>query len=446
MSSGPNDWHPTVPVGPPSMEPPNATQALRVPPCGSLLDGTYRIEGILGSGGMGVVLLAEDERLRRKVAIKVIKPEFARRPRALERFLKEARTMATLRAQNVVQIFALGEYEELPYFVMEYVEGNTVDDWLLRHHEGGAPPHIDEAIGILEQVCRGITSIHEAGVIHADIKPGNVLIGSLFRVAVTDFGLVRDLGEKESQTIVAGTPAYIPPEVVLSSDPELQLTRGADVYGLGVMAYEMLTGRMPWVIETISELFDVHSMERAAALPSEVRRDLAPAFDPVIMRSIERDPARRFQSADEFRRALMAARETVARPSFPMRFVVADDDEDFLDLAAETLDFAFPGADIEKVSNGEAALAAIDRKPASLAVIDLDLPQMNGLELTAALRATSNARHMPILVVTGSGSADDWRLLSSLGADGYLMKPLDPYALVALARRTIGVSMFPPSR
>jgi serine/threonine-protein kinase len=114
---------------------------------------------------------------------------------------------------------------------------------------------------------------------------------------------------------------------------------------------------------------------------------------------------------------------------------VADDDADFLALASEALAYGFPGAEIEVVPDGEAALKACDREQASLAVIDLDMPGLNGVELTAALRASSN---MPIVVVTASGGAPDWHLLSSLGADGFLVKPIDPFALVALARKALG--------
>jgi serine/threonine-protein kinase len=129
--------------------------------------------------------------------------------------------------------------------------------------------------------------------------------------------------------------------------------------------------------------------------------------------------------------------------------IVADDDPEFRNLAAEAVRFAFKGAEVECVSDGQAALDAIDRKPADLAVVDLDMPGMNGIELTAALRAgETRDRRIAILVVTAFGGAPDWKLLSGLGADGFLLKPIDPYALVALARRTIAAvdSLPPPPR
>jgi serine/threonine-protein kinase len=199
----------------------------------------------------------------------------------------------------------------------------------------------------------------------------------------------------------------------------------------------MLTGELPYPIETVSDLFAIHGEGIPLKLASEVRPDLAPAFDDVLIRALTRKPEDRFQTADEFRRALLAARVASSKPAGTLRLLIADDDPDFADLARTILKSEFPNAMIESVGDGRAALAALDRRRASLAVIDLDMPGMNGVELTAALRASNTTSQMPIIVVTGHGGAPDWELLSQLGADGFLVKPLDPYALIALARRVL---------
>jgi len=178
----------------------------------------------------------------------------------------------------------------------------------------------------------------------------------------------------------------------------------------------------------------INALGKPPPLPSEIRPELGVAFDAPLLDSLQVDPVRRTPSADIFRRKLLQARESIQRRRSTLRILVADDDKDFLELARETLAYGFPGATIETVQDGEAALRAIDREPASLAVIDLDMPGMNGVELTAALRE----RHsLPIVVCTASGGAPDWRLLSAIGADGFLVKPIDPYALVALARKMV---------
>jgi serine/threonine-protein kinase len=209
-----------------------------------------------------------------------------------------------------------------------------------------------------------------------------------------------------------------------------------DIYALGVIAFELLTGKAPFRIESARDLIVLG--DAPPPRPTLLRASLPPAFDDVLFDALQADPERRTPSADAFRRSLIEARESATETHNDVRLLVADDDEDFLSLVYETLAFALPGARIECVRDGGAALTAIDREAASLAVIDLDMPGMNGVELTAALRATERSEGMPIIVATASGGAPDWHLLQALGADGFLVKPIDPFALVALVRKTLG--------
>lgn len=415
---------------------PIARRAEWIPAPGELFAGTYRVTRLLGEGAMGVVMLAKDVRLERDVAIKLIHPDYVSSPESHQRFLEEARAMARVRHENVVEIFAFDERDNAPYFVMEYVPGMHVEAWLERR--GGAALAIDEAVGIMEQVCRGISAIHRAGTIHRDLKWTNVLIGPAFRIAVADLGLARilDRPRRDSEGTVSGTPAYMAPEIILGSVVPPGMHDRADVYSLGVMAYELLTGRLPFETDDAVEMMTMH-VENEPIPPSEIRPDLPRAFDGAILRAMVKDPARRTISADAFRRELLAARETASQSAAGMRFLIADDDEAFAALVAETLGFAFPGSELVVVGDGNAALAAIDERPCALAVIDLDMPGLNGIELTAAFRATPKAEQMPVIVVTATGGAPDWRLLQSLGAAGFLMKPIDAMALVALARSTL---------
>jgi serine/threonine-protein kinase len=269
--------------------------------------------------------------------------------------------------------------------------------------------------------------------VHGDLKPSNVLLGPASRVAIADLGLSRlfDASGRIGDHPMAGTPAYLAPEFSRTDLPAELLNR-SDLYSLGVIAYEMLTGHPPFDIVTTQDMLT--ALGRPPPLPSRVRPELGTAFDAPLLSTLRVDPSQRTGSADTLRRQLLHARQTLEGRAAGVRILVADDDEDFRELARETLAYGFPGAEIETVQDGEAALRAIDREPASLAVIDLDMPGLNGVELTAALRE----RHsLPIVVCTASGGAPDWRLLSSLGADGFLVKPIDPYALVALARKML---------
>lgn len=419
---------------------PHALRPSRIPPWagrpqpGALIAGTYRITRSLGEGAMGIVVLARDEGLEREVAIKLIHPDYVASKDAHRRFVGEARTMARVRHENVVEIYAFGEHQGAPYFVMEYVPGTTVAAWL----RDRAELSIDEAIGALDQVCRGLTAIHRAGAVHRDLKPTNVLVGPAFRIAVADLGLARVLDRprtSEADT-VSGTPAYMAPEMVRGGLVPPAMQQRADVYSLGVMAFELLTGRLPFETDNAAEMMSRHAREQPP-LATELRGDLPSAFDAVLMRALEKDPAGRTSSPEAFRRELLEARETASLATRAQRLLVADDDDDFAALVRETLEWAFPGAEIICVRDGDEALRELDRRPAALAVIDLDMPGLNGIELTAAIRATPKSERMPVLVVTATGGAPDWRLLSSLGADGFLVKPIDPMALVALARRTL---------
>jgi len=408
-----------------------------VPSVGELFASTYRIQRVLGEGAMGVVLLGRDIRLERDVAIKLIHPDYVASPEAHQRFLEEARAMARVRHENVVEIYAFDEYRGSPYFIMEYVPGMHVEAWMERRH--GAPVSIDEAIGIIDQVCRGVAAIHRAGAVHRDLKWTNVLVGPAFRVCVADLGLARilDKPRKEARDTVSGTPAYMAPESVTGATVPPGMHGRADVYSLAVMAYELLTGRLPYETDDAIEMMTAH-VEGVAPLPSEVRADLPPAFDKVLLKAMAKEPAQRTPTADAFRRELLQARQTVSAGTRGLRFIVADDDADFAALVSETLAFAFEGAEIVTVEDGARALAAVEQRPASLAVIDLDMPGLNGIELTAAFRATPNAEKMPILVATATGGAPDWRLLQALGADGFVVKPIDPMGLVAPVRRPPG--------
>jgi serine/threonine-protein kinase len=405
------------------------------PAAGTLIGGIYRVVGPLGVGGMGVVVLAIDERLERDVAIKLIRPSYAASKDARERFLTEARAMARVKHENVVEIYAFGELDESPYFVMEYVPGSHIANWLDDLIIADKLPSIDESLGYLDQMCRGLTAIHGSGTVHGDLKPSNVLLGPASRVAITDLGLSRlfDATDRPGEHPMAGTPAYMAPEF-LRTDMPPDLLQRSDIYALGVIAFEMLTGEAPFDVQTAQDMLRVHAAEIAPPLPSQIRPELTRAFDGPLLATLRTDPEERTATSDDFRRQLLRARESLVARHHSLRILVADDDDDFLALARETLEFGFPGARIETAKDGVQALAAIDREDASLAVIDLDMPAMNGIELTMALRANHD---LPIVVCTAAGGAPDWRLLSSLGADGFLVKPIDPYALITLARKAL---------
>ena len=399
---------------------------------GDLIEGQYRVVRQIGAGGMGVVVLAHDEPLDREVAIKLVRPALLSMADARAKFLAEARAMARLVHPNVIGVHAVGEIDGVPYLVMEYVPGRALDDIIAERE--GAPLGVDEALGVLDQVCRGVSAMHAADVVHRDIKPGNVLIGPAFRVAVGDLGIARLVAElrSEGDDTVSGTPAYMAPEIRLGTPTDVSLAHRADVFSLGVLAYQLLTGRLPFLRAKVAGF-------GRPPPASELNPRVPSAVDAVLEGALAFDPEERLHSVDAFRRALVKAihDQRASDGECPARVLVVDDDPNYRDLTRMILARAFDCTEIECTEDGAAALEAMKRAMPDLLVTDLDMPNMGGLELTAAVRELPGGADLPILVATAVGGPMDWRLLSRLQANGFLNKPFEPNQLVTLARAVL---------
>jgi serine/threonine-protein kinase len=210
-----------------------------------------------------------------------------------------------------------------------------------------------------------------------------------------------------------------------------------DVYSLGVIAFELLTGTLPFDSDDVSETLRLQMKAPPPRLLTR-REDLPQAFEEAVLQALEKDPKRRTPSAEALRLELEAAWLAHRHPTDALFFLVADDDEGFRSLVRTTLKKAFPEARVESVADGRAALAVAHDATPHLIVSDLDMPEMNGVELTAALRADRKTADVPIIVMSAVGGARDWQVLSRLGADWFAMKPLDPFQFVALVENLLG--------
>lgn len=269
------------------------------PLIGQVLDG-YRVHSVLGRGGMGIVYEAEDEELARTVALKMIDPQLARDDSFVRRFRSEARTLARIDSPYIVEVHALRSTPQGLFIVMEYVDGGTVGDLL----ENGPIPW-PQALPIIEQMLLAFEAAHGAGVIHRDIKPGNVMLTREGRVKVTDFGLAKQfVGAGDSLATrtqgIAGTLLYMSPEQVKG---QRDLDHRSDLYASGMTAYQMLTGRLP--IERDSGEFAIMRsiVEETLPPPSTFNSRLPSEIDRIIMHALEKSPEDRFQSAREMREA-----------------------------------------------------------------------------------------------------------------------------------------------
>ncbi|MHB1318437.1 MAG: protein kinase domain-containing protein, partial [Anaerolineae bacterium] len=290
---------------------------------GTVLDNTYRIEKLLGQGGMGAVFRAQDVALNRAVAIKVMHSHIAQQQGFRERFMQEARAIAALDHPGIVQIYTFSRDPKLLYIVMAFIPGQNLQDWLHLLSERGMVLALPESLAIVEQISEALGYAHARGVFHRDIKPGNVILRPLepgqsdpfglgFHPMLTDFGLAKlsEGGIMSMPGTSMGTPAYMAPEQCEGGD----IDGRADIYALGIVLYEMVTGRLPFEVKTLTEAIRAHTKE-APPPPRSVDPSIPSQVEQVILKALAKSPANRYQNAGELRAAIDAVRQTLAAPA-----------------------------------------------------------------------------------------------------------------------------------
>src|SRR5689334_23674383 len=247
------------------------------PLVGTVLDGRYRVDAMIATGGTSSVYRGLDLRLDRPVALKVMESRYAGDQQFLTRFQREARAVARLNDPGLVAVYDQGIEGRYPFLVMELVEGGTLRE-LLRER-GPMPPHAVAAV--LAPMLDGLAVAHRDGLVHRDVKPENVLISDDGDVKIADFGLVRAIAEAKitSTSVILGTAAYLSPEQVSTGDA----TPASDVYGVGILAYELLTGRTPFTGDTALAVA-YQRMDRDVAPPSAVIGGVPKQFDDLVLR------------------------------------------------------------------------------------------------------------------------------------------------------------------
>lgn len=412
---------------------------------GDVVDGRYTIEARLGQGSMGLVYRGRERLLERPVAIKTIAPAWAHDPAFVQSFLEEARSLARIRHPNVVQLYTVGNLGHAYYLAMEFVRGSSLEQILQNHQKRGERLSVHNVVALLSDIIEGVGAIHDTGLTHCDLKPSNVVVEERTgRPVIIDFGLATRAGPGEGAHR-AGSPAYMSPERAAGGPP----TEQSDIYALGVTAYELLVGELPYLAKTREAIEAMHR-DRPIPRMSEQIEELAP-FEAVVNRAMQKRPANRFTSCEEMGAALGDARErwgyeplersgstqTVFDPS-EVRILIVDDDPHFRRAAtrAATLVSSDRRIRVLPASTGEQAVTIARRRMPALILLDYQLPELDGVATLSAVRSLPRGHDVRVAVISGSVDEVRWRF-EALGVTDFLGKPVGVDELIEVVQRNV---------
>lgn len=416
--------------------PKGSSGGFALPRTGSRIGESLRVIGSVGGSGLGVVYECEDEAIGRRVAVKVLDPSRAAGPGRVERFLAASRAVARVASPNVVTVYDVGLYEGVPYVVMEAVPAVTLDEHRRAH---GGRLRADAALDLVDGVLKGLSALHSGGIAHGGIQPHNVLVALNGRVVLTNAGLGRVVADSD-HPLPAPWLDYRPEWAGPSREDDGTIDpreARADVHAAAAVLYELLTGQTPRAA----------SEAHGGTLPAPSAIANAPvALDGPLLDALTHPDSSLLESARELRRVLESARRFVGQSAELKRILLVEDDLAVAEPLAGYLSEKLAPVDIRIAPDGPTALAIANEAPLSLVILDLGLPGMNGIELTSALRSSPRSHEVPILVLTGRGTAGDWRVLSALGANSLLMKPVSLEVVAATAEELCATRRGPRKR
>ncbi len=402
---------------------------------GKTLLNRYQISEHLGDGSTATVYKADDNRLGRQVALKILLPHVRASTRT--RFFQEARAAAQLNHPNIMAIHDMVEDLEQPFLVVEYVDGAPLADYI------PAPPETVVELGY--QIAMALAYAHQRQIIHRDIKPANIQVTSQKQIKIMDLGLALppEATRVTAEGMIIGTPAYLSPEQAQGQ----KLDHRTDIYSLGVVLYEMITGQLPFDADDISALL-LQQVRQPAPPPRLIVPTLPVALEMVILKALEKHPSRRFQSsqtlADALRDALTApippdAPTSVKRPeglpkqslqpSPPIRLILADDHSVLRKALVSELDQRPEFIVIDEAGDGTTALEKTLEHQPDVLVLDLNMPGKGGLDVLPLIRA--QAPQVKVLVLTGREESGYIVRALRAGANGYILKSSDEDELIA---------------
>ena len=359
---------------------------------------------------MGEVYEAVDGTLGRRVAIKVAHPDIDP-----DYLLREGRALAAIRHSGVVTVHAMGHHHGMAFLVLEHIQGLSLDRMIEDRSSRGDRFPVLEAIDLLLSIADALAVVHQAGLAHRDVKPANVMLAPGGRVVLMDFGLVVPHANRIGNRIVAGSLPYMAPEALTGNvgDGAASLV---DVYAMGILAHELLTGSAPFHGKQPFEVYQA-KLDNPRPLVSAKRPDVPEGLVDLIARMIATDPDDRPTGAEEVLwelRALRRQTDTEGRAK-PLTVLIVDDDPEMLEALSLFVRAAAAEADIETTGDGREAVRSVRRRVPDLLLLDLDLPDINGIEVCMLLRGMKLGDACMIVSVSGRATAADVELLQQLG-------------------------------
>ena len=381
---------------------------------GEIVAGSYEIRSVLGEGGMGRVYGAHDLALNRRVAIKASWPTV---DRAL--LHKEAQALASVRHPGMIDVYGAGTHRGIAFLVMELLYGVNLAAFLEKRH-GDKPFDVREALDVLIAVADALAAVHRSGIAHRDVKPANIMLTPNGRIVVMDFGLFQP--ENESLAVPSGTPEYMAPESLTGTvDPRNAFY--LDIYALGITAYELLSGELPFLGDSPAATLARH-LEQPPPDLCAARPDLPPRLAALVREMLAKEPLDRPASMEAVAFRLRAVREAASQvtPQAKFTVLVVDDDAALGKLLGLYVLRAVPEAAIVTVEDAEQALTAVRERRPDVMLLDLHMPKMNGIELCMMLRGMHLADQCTIVAVSAGAREADIDLLRQLGITRFVPK------------------------
>jgi serine/threonine-protein kinase len=386
---------------------------------GEVVGRIYEIRRLLGQGGMGQVFEAHDHALERRVAIKANWPDLDAPP-----LRDEARALAAFRHPSLVTVHGIGVHRGIDYIVMERVYGVSLQELINQRRAAGQKVTVEEAFDILTRVAEGLAVVHRAGIAHRDIKPGNVMLTPDHRVVLMDFGLVLPEFDMASQEFIAGSPPYMSAEALTNT---LEPGSGplVDIYALGVTAFELLTGELPRDAVDLTDLYRLHH-DPIPDLRAH-RPDVPVALAALIYEMMATDPGARPQGAEpvawQLRKLRAGPAPAATRPARAMRVLVVDDDPDVVRILKFYVKAAVgKSTEVETALDGEKALEAMRRSRFDVVLLDLHMPEMNGIEVCMYMRGERLGEDCTVVSVSAGAQDHDRALMHQLGIEYFVTK------------------------